>query len=99
MLGEDKRIGVVPQFLIRIMAGQAGISIHPLFSGYSFQGKTCLFQHILLMKGAAMLQGIQCHSTTESLLSGIIYEISCICKLIKLIKCPSRDVIYLPNLT
>jgi hypothetical protein len=39
MLGEDKGSSAMPQFLIRIMAGQAALSIQPLFSGYSFQGK------------------------------------------------------------
>jgi hypothetical protein len=39
MLGEDKNIDAVPHNFIRIMAGPAGLSIHPLFSGYSFQGK------------------------------------------------------------
>ena len=43
MLGEDKGIDVVPHNFIRIMAGPAGLSIHPLFSGYSFQGKKHLF--------------------------------------------------------
>lgn len=43
MLGEDKGIDAVPHNFIRIMAGPAGLSIHPLFSGYSFQGKKHLF--------------------------------------------------------
>lgn len=43
MLGEDKGIDAVPHNFIRIMAGPAGLSIHPLFSGYSFQGKEHLF--------------------------------------------------------
>lgn len=43
MLGEDKGIDAVPHNFIRIMAGPAGLSIHPLFSGYSFQGKERLF--------------------------------------------------------
>ena len=42
MLGEDKGIDAVPHNFIRIMAGPAGLSIHPLFSGYSFQGKNTL---------------------------------------------------------
>jgi hypothetical protein len=43
MLGEDKGIDAVPHNFIRIMAGPAGLSIHPLFSGYSFQGKKRTF--------------------------------------------------------
>jgi len=52
MLGEDKGIDAVPHNFIRIMAGPAGLSIHPLFSGYSFQGKKHLF---LCMDGASKL--------------------------------------------
>jgi hypothetical protein len=43
MLGEDKGIDAVPHNFIRIMAGPAGLSFHPLFSGYSFQGKKHAF--------------------------------------------------------
>lgn len=43
MLGEDKGTDAVRHNFIRIMAGPAGLSIHPLFSGYSFQGKKHLF--------------------------------------------------------
>jgi hypothetical protein len=39
MLGEVKGSGVVRHIVISIMAGPAGLSIHPLFTGYSFQGK------------------------------------------------------------